>query len=186
VGLFGNLMPVTPFHFLAITPIKAIAPRKFSWSVFALVNVLIDLEPISYFLITLSPEHHFFHTIIGATLIAVLAAVYGRGFCEGAIKIWNDEIKSKWLCAEPNISKVAAWSGALIAAWSHLLLDSFMHDDIKPLSPFTDSNVLLGAIPISTLHSFCLISGLLGLIGMLLFRPKSNAYPKANQRKIRK
>jgi hypothetical protein len=179
-------MPVTPFHLLAITPLKAIAPRKFSWSVFALVNVLIDLEPITYFLITLSPGHHFFHTIIGATLIAVLAAIYGRGLCEGAIKIWNDEIKSKWLIAEAHISKVAAWSGALIGAWSHLLLDSFMHDDIKPLSPFTDSNVLLGAIPISTLHSFCLISGLLGLIGMLLFRPKSNAYPKANQRKIRK
>jgi membrane-bound metal-dependent hydrolase YbcI (DUF457 family) len=179
-------MPVTPFHLLAITPIKAIAPRKFSWSVFALVNVIIDLEPITYFLITLNPEHRFFHTSIGATLIAILAALYGRGLCEGAIKVWNDEIKSKWLIAEPNISKVSAWSGALIGAWTHLLLDSFMHDDIKPLSPFTESNVLLGTIPIATLHSICLISGLLGLIGMLLFRPKPRAYPKANQRKVRK
>ena len=179
-------MPVTPFHLLAITPIKAIAPRKFSWAVFALVNVLIDLEPISYFLITLSPEHHFFHTIIGATLIAIFAAVYGRVFCEGAIKIWNDEIKSNWLIAEPNISKVGAWSGAIIGAWSHLLLDSFMHDDIKPLSPFTDSNVLLGTIQISTLHTICLISGLLGLLGMFLFKAKSDAYPKANQRKVKK
>jgi hypothetical protein len=179
-------MPVTPFHLLAITPIKAIAPRKFSWSIFALVNVLIDLEPISYFLITLSPEHHFFHTIIGATLIAVMAALYGRGLCEGAIKIWNDEIKSKLLIAEPNISKVGAWSGALFGAWSHLLLDSFMHDDIKPLSPFTDSNVLLGSIPIATLHTICLISGLIGLLGMFLFKGKSGSYPKANQRKVRK
>ena len=179
-------MPVTPFHLLAITPIKAIAARKFSWSIFALVNVVIDLEPISYFLITLSPEHHFFHTIIGATLIAVLAAVYGRGFCEGAIKIWNDEIKSKWLIAEPNISIVAAWSGALIGAWSHLLLDSFMHDDIKPLSPFTDSNLLLGTIPIATLHTICLASGLIGLLGMFLFKAKSASYPKANQRRVRK
>ena len=179
-------MPVTPFHLLAITPIKAIAPRKFSWSVFALVNVLIDLEPISYFLITLSPEHHFFHTIIGATLIAILAARFGRSFCEGAIKIWNDEIKSKWLIADPNISKVAAWSGALIGAWSHLLLDSFMHDDIKPLSPFTDSNVLLGSIPIATLHTIGVTSGLIGLIGMFVFRAKSTSYPKANQRRARK
>jgi hypothetical protein len=179
-------MPVTPFHLLAITPIKAIAPRKFSWSVFALVNVLIDLEPICYFLITLSPEHHFFHTIIGATLVATLAALYGRGFCEGAIKIWNDEIKSKWLIAEPNISKVGAWSGALIGAWSHLLLDSFMHDDIKTLSPFTESNVLLGTIPIATLHTICLTSGLIGLLGMFLFKAKSGSYPKANQRRARK
>jgi hypothetical protein len=179
-------MPVTPFHLFAITPLKAIAPGKFSWAIFALVNVLIDLEPITYFLITLSPEHHFFHTIIGATLIAVLAAVYGRGLCEGAIKIWNDEIKSKLLIAEPNISKVGAWSGALIGAWTHLLLDSFMHDDIKPLSPFTDSNVLLGSIPIATLHTICLTSGLIGLLGMFLFKAKSGSYPKANQRKVRK
>ena len=179
-------MPVTPFHLLAITPVKAIAPSKFSWSTFALVNVLIDLEPIAYFLITLSPEHHFFHTIIGATLIAILAAVYGRSLCEGAIKIWNDEIKTKLLIAEPKISKVGAWSGALIGAWTHLLLDSFMHDDIKPLSPFTDSNVLLGSIPIATLHTICLTSGLIGLLGMFLFKAKSGSYPKANQRKVRK
>ena len=179
-------MPFTPFHLLAITPIKAVAKKKFSWTVFALVNVLIDIEPIGYFLITLSPEHHFFHTITGATLIAIVAALYGRSLCEGAIKIWNAEIKSKWLIADVSISKVAAWNGALIGAWSHLLLDSFMHDDIKPLSPFTDSNVLLGSIPIATLHTICLTSGLVGLIGMFVFKGKSDSYPKANQRKVRK
>lgn len=179
-------MPITPFHLLVITPVKAVARRKFSWAVFALVNVLIDLEPITYFLITLSPDHRFFHTIIGATLIAILAAIYGRGLCEGAIKIWNAEIKSRWLIAETNISKVAAWSGALIGAWSHLLLDSFMHDDIKPLSPFTDSNVLLGTVPIATLHSICIGSGLLGLLAMFLFRSKPNSGIKANQRRVHK
>lgn len=179
-------MPVTPFHLLAITPIKAIAPRKFSWSTFALVNVLIDLEPISYFLITLNAEHGFFHTIIGATLIAMFAAFYGRGLCESAIKIWNAEIKSKWLIAEPSITKVGAWSGAIVGAWSHLFLDSFMHDDIKPLSPFTNANVLLGSIPITTLHTICVTSGLIGLIGMYLLKAKSDSHPKANQRKVRK
>ena len=90
-------MPFTPIHLLAITPVKAMAQRRFSWAVFALVNVLIDLEPISFLLITLSPEHHFFHTIIGATLLAIVAAVFGRGLCEGAITLWNTEMKSTWL-----------------------------------------------------------------------------------------
>lgn len=179
-------MPFTPFHLLAITPVKAVAQRKFSWTMFALVNVLIDLEPIGFLLITLSPEHHFFHTIIGATLIAVLAALYGRGLCESAIKIWNDEIKSPSIIAETKISKLAAWSGALIGAWSHLLLDSFMHDDIKPLSPFSDSNVLLGILPIATLHTICVASGLLGLLGMALFRAKPSSGIKANQRRVKK
>lgn len=179
-------MPITPFHLLAATPLKAIAPQKFSWSVFALVNILIDLEPIAYFLITLNPAHRFFHTIIGASLIAVLGATYGRRFCEIAIRIWNDEIKSKWLTFEVNISKVAAWNGALIGAWSHLLLDCFMHDDIKPLHPFTDSNTLLGMLSIPILHSICVASGLIGLVAIFLLKGKSNSNPKANQRRIKK
>lgn len=178
-------MPITPFHLLAATPIKAIAPRAFSWSVFALVNVVIDIEPITYFLIPLNPAHRFFHTIIGATLIAVLCAVNGRRFCEFTIEILNDELKSKWLTSEISISKVAAWSGALIGAWSHLLLDSFMHDDIKPLSPFSDQNVLLGMMPLSTLHTICFASGLLGLVAMFLLKSKSSSKTKANQRRVK-
>ena len=179
-------MPFTPFHLLAITPIKAVAKQKFSWTVFALVNVLIDIEPIGYFLITLSPEHHFFHTIIGATLIAILAAIYGRSFCEAAIKIWNAEIKTSWLLADIQISKTAAWSGALIGAWTHLFLDSFMHDDIKPLSPFTESNVLLGILPISTLHTICVSTGFIGLLAMLFLKSKSSSRIKPNQRRVNK
>jgi hypothetical protein len=179
-------MPFTPIHLLAITPVKAMAQRKFSWAMFALVNVLIDLEPIGFLLITLSPEHRFFHTIIGATLLAIVEAVFGRGLCEGAITLWNTEMKSTWLLAETKISTLAAWSGALIGAWSHLLLDSFMHDDMKPLSPFSDSNVLLDILPIATLHSLCVASGLLGLLGMALFRAKPNSGIKANQRRVHK
>jgi membrane-bound metal-dependent hydrolase YbcI (DUF457 family) len=165
-------MPITPFHLLAITPIKAIAPRKFSWSVFTLVNIVIDLEPISYFIITLNPSHRFFHTIIGATLIAVLCAVYGRRFCEVIIEIWNDETKSKWLICDTNISKTAAWSGALIGGCTHLFLDSIMHYDIKPLSPFSDSNVLLGVISIDALHTICLVSGLIGIVMLMIFKSR--------------
>ena len=158
-------MPVTPFHLLAIIPLKAIAPHRFSWSVFALTNVVIDLEPITYYLITLYPSHRFFHTIIGATLIAILCATYGRRLCELAIKTLYGELQDKevkWL-GEASIGKAAAWSGALIGAWSHLLLDSLMHEDIKPLSPFTDANPLLGVISMSNLNALCVVSGLLGV-----------------------
>ena len=177
-------MPITPFHLLAATPLKAIAPCKFSWTVFALVNVLIDLEPITYFLITLNPAHRFFHTIIGATLIALLGATYGRKFCEVAIGIWNDEIKSQWLTSDDSISKVAAWSSALIGAWSHLLLDSFMHDDIRPLSPFSESNVLLGILPIATLHTVCVVSGVIGLLAMVWLKMNPRSNKKSNQRRV--
>lgn len=167
-------MPITPFHLLAVTPIKAIAPKHFSWSVFALTNIIVDLEPITLYLVTLEPRHLFFHTIIGATLIAVLCATFGKRWCELAIGIWNEEIKgkpeAKWLTSEEWINKRSAWSGALIGAWSHLLLDSFMHDDIKPLSPFSHSNPLLGTINLAYLHTFCVVSGIVGLLAVVVFK----------------
>lgn len=170
-------MPITPFHLIAIAPIKAIAPSKFSWSVFALTNILIDLEPITLFVITLNPQHLFFHTIIGATLIAILAATFGKKLCEIALDIWNEEVNDNkqgdWYVEDLRISNTAAWSGALIGAYSHLLLDSFMHYDIKPLSPFTDKNILLGAVNLNYLHIFCVISGVVGLLLFWLLKPKS-------------
>lgn len=169
-------MPITPFHLIAIAPIKAIAPRKFSWSVFALTNIFIDLEPITLFLITLNPQHLFFHTIIGTTIIAVLAATFGKKLCEVALIIWNEEAngdkQDSWHIEDLKINKTAAWSGALIGAYSHLLLDSFMHDDIKPLSPFTDRNILLGTVNLDYLHAFCVISGIAGLLLFWLLKPE--------------
>lgn len=166
-------MPITPFHLLAVTPIKAIAPKHFSWSVFCLTNILIDLEPITCFIVTLEPRHMFFHTIIGATLVAILAATYGRKFCEIAIDIWNEELKGnpeeKWLSCDRYINKTAAWVGALLAAWSHLLLDSLMHFDIHPLRPFTDANPFLGVISVGWLHVVCVILGAFGLF-LIIYR----------------
>lgn len=169
-------MPITPFHLIVITPVKAIAPKHFSWSIFVITNVIIDLEPITLFLVTMNPQHLFFHTIIGATLVACLCATFGKKWCELAIEIWNDEIQGKpearWFSGEKKISKTAAWSAALIGAWSHLLLDSFMHDDIKPLSPFTNANPLLGELSISNLHFICVGLGAFGLIFIMLRKLK--------------
>lgn len=166
-------MPVTPFHIIAAAPIKALAPRKFSWMVFALTNVLIDLEPISCYLITLEPRHMFFHTIIGATLVAIFAATIGRVWCEKAMELWNEEDQmGSWAISDTTISKAAAWIGALLGAWTHLLLDSFMHFDIKPLSPFTDVNILLGAVSIGWLHFLCVTSGIIGLVLVMMLKAK--------------
>lgn len=58
-------MPITPFHFGPGALIKAIAPRYFSWTIFALANVLIDLEPVVLFLLIGDPAHPWLHTLPG-------------------------------------------------------------------------------------------------------------------------
>ena len=45
-------MPVTPFHIIAGVVVKSAKPKYFSWTVFALANVLIDTEAVYYFFTT--------------------------------------------------------------------------------------------------------------------------------------
>ena len=51
-----------------------------------------------------------------------------------------------------------------IGSYSHVVLDSIMHTDIEPLSPFSQSNELLGFISVGALHKFCIYSGLVGAV----------------------
>jgi len=153
-------MPITPFHIIAAAPIKAIIPRHFSWSIFALTNIFIDLEPITYFIFTGIPSHKFFHSILGATLLGLICAIYFRKLCGNYIMKWNKNlhpIDRKWLeVKNPKIKLFEALLGGLIAGWSHLALDSMMHTDIKPFWPFSFSNSLLLIMSPNSILYLCL------------------------------
>ena len=160
-------MPFTPFRIVAGTSIKSVCPKYFSWSTFALTNVLIDCEPLYYFFTTGALSHKFFHTIIGGSIIAIICATLGKPFCEFGLRIWNKNFKMEnieWFKTNSKISKISSWSGALIGAYSHILFDSVMHRDMTPLSPFTNYNGLLRIISIENLHYICL-----GLFAMGIF-----------------
>lgn len=163
-------MPITPFHIIAASPIKAIIPRHFSWSIFTLTNIIIDLEPITYFIFTGVPSHKFFHSIFGATLIGLICALFFRKLCGNYIMKWNKNlhpIDRKWLeVKNPKINIFEALLGGLIGAWSHLILDSMMHEDINPLWPFISSNSLLGLLSPDLILYLCL--GLLAT-GIFIF-----------------
>ena len=166
-------MPFTPFHIVAGASFKSIAPKHFSWSVFTLTNILIDCEPLYYFFTIDELSHKFFHTIIGASLIAIVCATMGKPLCEFGLKLWNGSLEpddKKWLGSEIKISNLSAWTGAFIGAYSHLLLDSIMHQDMHPFHPFTDENQLLGILGKMELHILCLI--LLGAGGIIYFLKK--------------
>jgi membrane-bound metal-dependent hydrolase YbcI (DUF457 family) len=80
-------------------------------------------------------------------------------------------IPARWLAMKLPDGSLLSWrrlplsaiaGGALIGAWSHVLLDSVMHADITPLAPFTQSNGLHLIVSLRTLHLFCVAAGLLG------------------------
>ena len=160
-------MPITPFHIIAGFAVKSIFNKHFSWSIFALTNIIIDVEVIYYIFTIGEASHKFFHTLIGSSIIALCCAIIGIPICERVLKFWNNNLqnekslaKLKWLSTESDISVVSSFIGAFVGAYSHILLDSFMHFDVKPFEPFF-SKTFVGIITIDSLH--------LSLVGLFIF-----------------
>lgn len=159
-------MPITPFHLGPGAAFKAVLGRRMSFTAFGLANGLIDLEPIANFVLTGIPAHRFFHTLIGATIVVLVSVWPGRLFCEGLLRWRNSRLspaQARHLTVEPTIGIGAAVTGAALGAYSHIVLDSFMHVDVLALAPFSERNALQGLISIDALHLGCVLAGLVVL-----------------------
>lgn len=151
-------MPVTPFHFGPGALVTVVSRGWVSFLAFCAVNVLIDIESL-YHMLTHAPRiHTFLHTYVGATLAAGLM-VAAFPVVRRLTRDLPPSPRTSWR----NLSVVAVAAGALIGAWSHVLLDSIMHADITPLAPFSDANMLHGAISLRALHLSCIVAGTIGL-----------------------
>ena len=160
-------MPITPFHIIAGFAVKSIFNKHFSWSIFALTNIIIDVEVIYYILTIGEASHKFFHTLIGSTIVALSCAIIGIPICERLLKFWNKNLqneksleKLKWLSTDTNISVVSSFTGAFVGAYSHIILDSLMHFDVKPFEPLFDKT-FVGIFSSDLLH--------ISLVGLFVF-----------------
>ena len=148
-------MPITPFHFGPGAALHALAPRQVSFLAFCAANVVIDVESLYNLMHHRMPVHAFLHTYVGATLVWLgLAALFWL-----ALKLPGVKARTRL-----GLRQVAL--GALLGAYSHVLLDSVMHPDIQPLAPFAAGNALQGVISLQALHWACLASALFALLWM--------------------
>jgi hypothetical protein len=171
-------LPITPFHFGPGAAIKAAAPGRVSFTVFALSQLLMDLEPVTLFFLTGDPAHPYLHTYLGAAAVAALAAGPGRRASEWAIRLWNsrlDEAQARWLAVEPRISRREALAGALLGAYSHVFVDSFMHADMAPLAPFAGGGGFAGLVSVEALQWLCVAAGAAGVAVLYVRRRFSQA-----------
>jgi len=151
-------VPITPFHFGPGALVTVATRGQVSFLAFCASNVLIDVESL-YNMSTRAPRiHTFFHTYIGATLAA---AVVIAGFYPARLLARKFPLSPGVSWRELSIIPVS--TGALLGAWSHVLLDSIMHGDITPIAPFSDANPLYGVISLRALHLCCIIAGVIGL-----------------------
>lgn len=150
-------MPFTPLHMGPGIFIKAVLQGSFSLMVFGWTQIVMDIQPLIVIITGEGHLHGFSHTYIGAVLIAIFSALSGKYLSELGLKIIGiakeQPIKLLW---------TICFVSAFIGSFSHVLLDSIMHSDVEPFYPVNLSNQLHGLVLISTLHKFCLYSGLIG------------------------
>ncbi len=151
-------MPITPFHLGPALAVKAVAGRWFSLTVFGFSQVVIDVEPFVGLLRGSAVLHGFSHTLTGATMVGIASVVVGRPLCAWLLRFWAGE--------PVVISRAAAYTGAFVGTYSHLVLDGMMHLDMRPFAPLTDANPILGALTVPGIYLFCIVTGLVGALAL--------------------
>lgn len=146
-------MPITPFHFGPGAALHALAPRHVSFLAFCAANIVIDVESLYNLVYRREPVHAFLHTYVGATLVGL-----------GLTALFWLALRLPAVASGLRLTLRQVVFGALLGAWSHVLLDSVMHADIQPLQPLSAANGLHRILPLSTLHWSCIAAGALALL----------------------
>lgn len=152
-------MPFTPYHFGPGAALHAIAPRRVSFFAFCAANVLTDLEPLYHLLRNEGRVHGFFHTYLGATVTAAITTIA----FETARRL-GVRLPALGPFEENELRLPAVAVGAATGTWSHVLLDSIFHADIRPFAPFSNADPLAHAMSHATIQAGCVASGCAGLV----------------------
>ncbi|AGX88619.1 hypothetical protein Cenrod_2565 [Candidatus Symbiobacter mobilis CR] len=151
--------------------LKALLGGRCSLGAFAVAQVAMDIEPLVGMLRGAEILHGTTHTVWAALLIAALVAPATPWLAGPFVRRWNRELLHyhlPWLIEPETFSSGAVVCGALLGTLTHLALDSVMHADMHPLAPWTASNPWMGAMSIPTLHTLCLLSGVVGMVVYVL------------------
>ncbi len=140
--------------------VKSLLQGSFSLMVFGWAQIIMDIQPLVVLITGEGHLHGFSHTYVGASLLAIFAALSGKYLSEFGLYILDISTES----APVKISWWVAFLSAFIGTYSHVVLDSIMHIDVQPFYPFSYLNPMLGFVGVITLHKFCLYSGLVGAV----------------------
>lgn len=155
-------MPFTPYHFGPALLIGTILFPIVDFATIMIASVILDLEPLAVILFGLPmPLHAFFHTYLGATLVAVALSVLIYPFR----KYLNEIVSFFGLKQKSSIYQIVLAS--LIGTYSHVLLDSFLYAEMNPFLPLL-GNPFLGLLGFGFVYSLCIVLGIIGFFVYLI------------------
>jgi len=142
-------MPVTPFHWGPNSGLGLMLFKIFDFPTLLVSCVIIDVEP--FLVLVLQPDyplHGYLHTFAFGTVAALLTAA-GMHATRAPIQ----EIMAAFKLGQKSSGLKIAES-ALFGVYSHVLLDSFLYGDIRPLYPW-EHNPFLHVFSSSQVYRFC-------------------------------
>ena len=145
--------------------LKSLMRGSFSLMVFGWAQILMDIQPLLVMITGKGHLHGFSHTFVGASLIAIVAALSGKPIIDALIRSkrfgFADSDRAL-LGIGDRLDWMVTVTSAFIGSFSHVYLDALVHADLQPFYPFASSNPWLGVIGFDALHKLCIYLGLVG------------------------
>ncbi len=169
-------MPFTPYHFGPGLFIGLLFLNFIDFPTFLIASVIIDIEPFFVLIFNLNyPLHGFFHSFLGGTIIALILTVIMT-----KIRAYFTPLM-RFFKIEQEISFKKILFASLLGIYIHILLDSPIYTDIRPIFPL-DFNPFfrlygLSGLLVERICIWCLLAGLIVYIVSLII------FARRNQRK---
>ena len=155
-------MPFTPYHFGPALLIGVLLFPFIDFTTIVVASVILDLEPLAVIFLNLpGPLHAFFHTYLGATIVAIALSVCIYPFR----KYLNEFVSLFGLKQESSFRHILP--AGFIGTYSHVLLDSFLYVEINPFFPLL-GNPFVGFLAFGFVYNLCLALGIIGFFVYLL------------------
>jgi membrane-bound metal-dependent hydrolase YbcI (DUF457 family) len=145
---------------------KPFCKSSLSLITFGIAQIAMDIEPGIGMLTGSRELHGFSHTIVGAIMIAFVVILISPTICSAIFRKANKELghyRVTWLIFPERWRYRDVLFSALFGTLSHVVLDSIMHTDIRPLAPFSESNPIFGLISHDSVYEICTLSGIVGI-----------------------
>ncbi|KXH76986.1 MAG: hypothetical protein AM326_06010 [Candidatus Thorarchaeota archaeon SMTZ-45] len=155
-------MPFTPFHFGPALFIGVLLFPYIDFATIMIASVILDLEPLAVIIFDMQmPLHAFFHTYLGATIVAILLSfgIYPlRKYFNELVSFFGLKQKSSFRHILP---------ASIIGTYSHVFLDSFLYIEMNPFFPII-GNPFVDLIAGGLVYNLCFSLGFLGFFVYLL------------------
>jgi len=152
-------MPFTPFHLGPALAVGLPLRNRFHLPTFIVGSVILDIEPLAVLVLGLMyPLHGYLHTFMGAIGVGLLLG-YAMYVLEGLLKpLWRKLVLVPTASFKPKRFLVAGLTGTVL----HVLMDSPLYYDIKPLYPIP-VNPFYNPGLAGPVYGVCIVTGLIGL-----------------------